>query len=197
LAIEPKIPRLTAACVAGARQELLGRGFTLVATPPFADDDLYVRLTRHATTLTPRCPRWKKFPQLARYGQWLEDLLGQTLPEESLGLVTLEFRREPAGCADPEVDRLHADGSYLRAVFTPFGPTTVYREGKTEQSVPAGQTLLMTAMNRARATGLPCTLHRRPGAGPERAVIVCSFEPCREQLQPAPALRRVAPARSL
>ena len=32
-------------------------------------------------------------------------------------------------------------------------------------------------MDRARAKGVRCTLHRRPGSGPERAVVVCSFEP--------------------
>ncbi|MFI5460716.1 MAG: hypothetical protein ACHRXM_35330 [Isosphaerales bacterium] len=58
-----------------------------------------------------------------------------------------------------------------------------------------GQTLVLTALDRARALGVPCTLHRRPGAGPERAVIVCSFEPRRQQPRPANAGRRVAHAR--
>ena len=57
-----------------------------------------------------------------------------------------------------------------------YGPTTVYRDGRAERSVPDGQTLLMTAQDRTKAVRVPCTLHRRPGAGPERAVIVCSFE---------------------
>jgi len=38
-------------------------------------------------------------------------------------------------------------------------------------SAPDGQTLLMTAMDRARVVGVPCTLHRRPGAGPEHDAI--------------------------
>ena len=56
-----------------------------------------------------------------------------------------------------------------------------HREAAAIESVPAGQTLLMTAMDRARARGVHCTLHRRPGTGAERAVIVCSFEPRRGQ----------------
>jgi hypothetical protein len=47
----------------------------------------------------------------------------------------------------------------------------------------------MTAQNRARALRIPCTLHRRPGAGPERAVVVCSFEPRAEQAEPANVYR--------
>jgi hypothetical protein len=87
------------------------------------------------------------------------------------------LRHEPAGAEDKEVDKLHADGSYLRSVYTVYGPTTIYRDGKLEHAVPSEQTLLMTAIDRARAMRIRCTLHRRPGAGPERAVIVCSFEP--------------------
>jgi hypothetical protein len=104
--------------------------------------------------------------------------------------VALEFRHERPGAVDKEVDKLHADGSYIRSVYTLCGLTTVYRDGDAQLSVPRGQTLLMTAMNRARALGLPCTLHRRPGAGPERAVIVCSFEP----RQAEPQLAELLPA---
>src|SRR5262249_25537648 len=66
------------------------------------------------------------------------------------------------------------------------------RDGDAQRPVPRGQTLLMTAMDRARALGVPCTLHRRPGPGPERAVIVCSFEPRPEQPQPPNVYRCVA-----
>src|SRR5262249_47243085 len=45
---------------------------------------------------------------------------------------------------------------------------------------------------RARAVHMPCTLHRRPGAGPERAVIVCSFEPRQGELDRANVVRLVA-----
>jgi hypothetical protein len=111
----------------------------------------------------------------------LEALLAEALPEEAVSLDSLEFRHEPAGSEDRTVDRLHADGSYVRSVWTLYGPPTIYRDGKVERPVPDGQTLLMTAMGRARAVRRPCTLHRRPGAGPERAVIVCSFKPRSEQ----------------
>jgi hypothetical protein len=158
-----------------------GRGFTLVDTPRFFDDDLFLRLRRRRTVLPFHSPRWRKFPQLARYGCWLESLLDRALPEESLSLTALEFRHEDAGSVDADVDRLHADGSYVRTVCTLYGPATVYRDGNDQRAVPGGQTLVMTAFDRARARGVPCTLHRRPGPGPERAVIVCSFEPRREQ----------------
>ena len=48
-----------------------------------------------------------------------------------------------------------------------------------------------------RAMRVRCTLHRRPGAGPECAVIVCSFEPGVEQSirassdQPTNAVKRL------
>ena len=155
---------------------MVGRGFTLVDTPRFLDDGLFLRLHRSRTVLPFDSKRWCKYPQLARYAGLLGGLLDEALPEESVSLASLEFRHEPAGTEDREVDRLHADGSYIRTVYTPYGPTTIYRDGKAELSVPPGQTLLMTAMDRARAMRVPCTLHRRPGAGPERAVIVCSFE---------------------
>jgi hypothetical protein len=84
------------------------------------------------------------------------------------------------------------DGSYIRAVYTLFGPSTVYLDGDAERSVPCGPTLLMTALERCKATGLPCTLHRRPGSGPERAVIVCSFAPRPEKPELEDVYRRAA-----
>jgi hypothetical protein len=187
------MPRLTGKCVAGVRLDMKERGFAVVATPRFFDDDLFLRLRRSRTVLPTHSKRWWKYPQLARYACWLEDLLGKSLPEEVLSLAKLEFRHEPAGSVDGEADRLHADGSYLRSVCTLFGPTTVYRAGEAERSVPEGQTLLMTAQDRARAVGMPCTLHRRPGAGPERAVVVCTLELCQEQPEQAHVYRQVAP----
>jgi hypothetical protein len=170
------MPRLTGAFVRQVRLDMLGRGFALVATPSFFDG-LLPELMRSGSAPLARIKPWWKFPPLVEYGGWLERLLGQALPEESLGLSDLELRHEPTGYQDEQVDRLHADGSYLRSVCTLYGPATIYREGDEEHSVPVGQTLLMTAMGRARAIGIRCTLHRRPGAGPERTVIVCSFEP--------------------
>jgi hypothetical protein len=172
--------------------EMAGRGFALVGAPPFADDGLLVRLKRTRTLLPFHDKRWRLFPQLARYACWLEGLLDEALPEEAVCLISLDFRHEPGGSVDPEVDRLHADGSYLRSVCTLYGPATVYRDGGVERPVPDGQTLLMTAQGRARAVGVPCTLHRRPGAGPERAVIVCSFEPRSEQPKMPNVYREVA-----
>jgi hypothetical protein len=160
---------------------MTGRGFALAGTPPFFDDGLFLRLRRRETVLPFHDKRWRKYPQLARYACWLEALLAAALPEEAVRLAALEFRHEPAGSVIPEVDRLHADGSYLRSVYTPYGLPTVYREGDAEVPVPSGRTLLMTAFNRARALRVPCTLHRRPGDGPARTVIVCSFEPLPEQ----------------
>ena len=175
-----------------ARLELLGRGFTLVDTPPSFDDGLFRRLKRSKTVLPFHSKRWWNYPQLARYGCWLEGFLCAALPAESVSLAALEFRHEPAGSTDQDVDRLHADGSYIRTVFTPYGPTTVYCDGDTERSVSHGRTLLMTAMDRARGLRVPCTLHRRPGAGPERAVIVCSFAPREQELPQANVVRLVA-----
>jgi hypothetical protein len=154
-----------------------GPGFALVDTPRLFDDDLVLRLKRARTVLPPDDRRWWQFPQLARYACWLEGLLDAALPKEALGLASLEFRHEPAGLEDESVDRLHVDGSYVRSVYTLYGPATVYRHRGVEQPVPDGRTLLMTAMGRARAMRVACTLHRRPGAGPARAVIVGSFEP--------------------
>ena len=174
---EIPMPSLNGAFVRQVRLEVLGRGFAPVATPSFFDEGLLPEPKRSRSAPPARIKPWWKFPPLVEYGDWLERLLGRALPEESLGLSDLELRHEPTGYRDEQVDKLHADGSYLRSVCTLYGPTTIYREGDEEHSVPVGQTLLMTAMNRARAIGVRCTLHRRPGAGPERAVIVCSFEP--------------------
>jgi len=174
------------------RLEMLERGFSLLATPWFFELDLLVKSKGRTTVLRYDSKRWWTFPQLARYACWLESLLGKSLPEESLALTVLELRHEPAGSEDKTVDRLHADGSYIRTVCPMFGPATIYRDGKTEKSVPTGQTLLMTAMERARAIGVHCTLHRRPGPGPERAVTVCSFEPRSGQQHPGHVYRRAA-----
>jgi hypothetical protein len=186
------MPQQTSTCVSRVRLEMLQRGFSLVDTPSFLDDSLLRRLKRSKTVLPFHSKRWWKYPQLARYGCWLERLLGEALPEDLVSLAALEVRHELAGSEDQEVDRLHADGSYIRTVFTPFGPTTVYLDGEVEQSVPHGQTLLMTALDRARAFHVPCTLHRRPGAGPERMVIVCSFEPRQDELRRANVVRQAA-----
>jgi hypothetical protein len=171
---------------------MTGQGFALVYVPWFFDDDLFLRLRRRQTVLSFHCPRWRQLPQLARYACWLESVLTGALPEEAVSLAALEFRHEDAGSADAVVDHLHADGSYVRAVFTLYGPSTVYLDGVDERSVPGGQTLLMTAFGRARALRVPSTLHRRPGPGPERAVIVCSFEPRRERPRLENVYRQVA-----
>lgn len=173
---------------------MTGAGFALVDTPTCVGDDLLLRMKRTRTVLAAHDKRWWRFPPLARYSCWLEALLGEALPEEAVSLTSLEFRREPAGSEDLEVDRLHADGSYLRSVWTLYGPATIYRDKGVERPVPDRQTLLMTAMDRARSVRLPCTLHRRPGAGPERAVIVCSFEPRPEQPPLASLYQEVAQA---
>src|SRR5690348_7375112 len=106
-----------------------GRGFALVNTPPFFGDGPLPRLRRRRTVLPSHDKRWRQFPELARYASWLEALLGMALPEEVISPTSLEFRHEPAGTKDPEVDRLHADGSYLRSVWTLYGPATIYRDG--------------------------------------------------------------------
>lgn len=188
-ALQTKIPmtRRSAPCVVGVREQLANRGFALVDTPSFVDDGRLLRLKAARMVLPFYAKGWRQFPQLARYAYWLERLLGEALPEEAVSLTSLEFRHEPAGSEDEEVDRLHADGSYIRSVLTLYGPATIYREKGVERPVPDGQTLLLTAMERARAFRVPCTLHRRPGPGPERAVIVCSFEPHSQQ----PLLERV------
>ena len=192
---ELRVPCLAGPGVGGLRPEMSGRGFALVDTPPFFDEALLRRLNRSRTVLPFHGKRWWQFPQLAGYGCWLEGLLDEALPEEAVCLTSLEFRHEPAGSEDREVDRLHADGSYLRSVYTLYGPATVYRDRGVERPVPEGHTLLMTAMDRARAVHVPCTLHRRPGAGPERAVVVCSFEPRPGQPPPANVYRDVAQVR--
>jgi hypothetical protein len=175
------------------RLGMLERGFALVDRPWFFDDGPCLRLKKSMTLMPVRGNRCWKHPELHRYGRWLETLLDRALPEECLSLVALEFRYEQAGAVDQEVDRLHADGSYIRSVCTLYGLGTIYRDCGAEWPVPCGQTLLMTAMLRAKELGLPCTLHRRPGAGPERAVIVCSFEP---QQHPEPSTQTGKAARS-
>jgi hypothetical protein len=180
-----RLPGLTGPRIDKLRTAMSGPGFALLDTPPFFDDGLLRRLRRRRTVLLSDDKRWMRFPQLARYTCWLETLLAEALPEEAVSLTTLEYRHELAFSVDHEVDRLHADGSYIRTVYTLFGAGTIYREGRVERPVPHRQTLLMTAMDRARAIGLPCTLHLRPGAGPERAVLVGSFEPDKAQSLPS------------
>lgn len=173
--------------VGPVRQGMQGPGHCCVEAPCLFDRGQHGQLRRHRTILSPDSPQWHRFPELARYVCWLEALLGEALPQECLGLASLEHRHERAGLVDEAVDRLHADGSYVRAVYTLYGRPTLYRDGTNERPVPDGQTLLMTAMSRARALRIPCTLHRRPGPGPARALIVCSFEP-RAQLPDLPCL---------
>jgi hypothetical protein len=175
--VENRIQRPAVDSIGRVRPQLRERGFSLVATPPVFGGGALPQLKDGRMVLRANSKGWWKFPQLASHGRWLERLLSEALPEEALGLTELELRHEPAGAEDKEVDRLHADGSYLRSVYTLYGATTIYRDGKFDHAVPSGQTLLMTAMARARAMRVRCTLHRRPGPGPERAVIVCSFEP--------------------
>jgi hypothetical protein len=173
---------------------MTARGFALVDTPPFFDDDLFYRLRRTRTVLSYHSKRWWQFPQLACYACWLEEVLHEALAEEAVSLASLEFRHEQAGSEDREVDRLHADGSYVRSVCTLHGPATVYRVERSELPVPVGHSLLITGMERARSVGVPCTLHRRPGPGPERTVVVCSFEPRSAQPQAEKDYREVAQA---
>jgi hypothetical protein len=162
------------------RMEMMERGFTLVPTPLSLETRAFLE-SRTSRFVKPFDGRpWRPLPALSEYARWLEELLRTALPDEPVALAALELRHERAGSSDASADRLHVDGSYIRSVYTHHGPATIYRDGKTEQCVPAGRTLLMTAMNRARSIGQPCTLHRRPGPGPERAVIVCSFEPTPE-----------------
>jgi hypothetical protein len=172
----PRMPPLADPFVDGVRRGMTGPGFFLVDTSQFFGDDSFRGFKRSNLVLPFDREGWGKFPQFARYACWLEQLLVRALPEESALFAALEFRHERAGLVAEEVDRLHADGSYIRSIYTLYGPTTVYRDGDVESSVPHGHTLLITAVARARPAGVPCTLHRRPGAGPERAVIVCSFE---------------------
>jgi hypothetical protein len=185
-------PHLTGKRIGEARLQLLEQGFVSVRTPWFFDTGVLLRVRRRRTSLPANSQRWWKFPELARYGSWVEQLLQAALPEEQLCLAELEFRHEPAGSVDLDVDQWHVDGSYIRSVYTLCGPPTIYRDGGTDVPVPEGHTLLMTAFDRSRRLRIPATLHRRPGAGPERTVIVCSFEPCTEQLQQAPIYRRAA-----
>jgi hypothetical protein len=191
LRAELRRTRLTAEVVGAVRLEMLGPGFALVDTPPFFNDDLFLRL-KGTTVLSCHSKRWEKLPQLARYACWLEDLLRQALPEEFVSLASLEFRHEAAQSVDRVTDRLHADGSYLRAVYTLTGLPTLYHDETAERPVPQGQTLLMTAHDRTRRLRILPTLHRRPGAGPERAVLVCSLEPRHEDAQRVDPYRQAA-----
>jgi hypothetical protein len=185
-------PRLTGKRAGEARLQLLERGFVLVRTPWFFDTRVLERLRRPRTVLPFDSDRWRKFPELACYGCWVEQFLQMALPDEPLSLVKLDVRHEPAGSVDQVVDRMHIDGSYIRSVCTLYGAPTLYRDGEVDRPVPERQTLVMTAVERTRALGIPATLHRRPSAGPERLVIVCSFEPCTEGPQPEPIFQRVA-----
>jgi hypothetical protein len=139
LQAEIRTPRLTGQSAGAVRLDMLEGGFSLVDTPWFFDDGLFRRLQRRRTSLQFHCKRWWRFPQLAHYAYWMECLLDQALPDELLSLTTLEFRHEEAGSVDSEVDRLHADGSYIRSVCTLYGPTTVYRDRKSELLVPSGK----------------------------------------------------------
>jgi hypothetical protein len=156
---------------------MTGPGFALVDTRRFFGEGSFRGFKKRNLVLPYYSDNWHKYPQFGRYTHWLEQLLRRALPEESVSFVDLEFRYERAGLVAEEVDRLHADGSYIRSAYALYGPTTVYCDGDEQTSVPDGETLLMTAFARARPAGVPCTLHRRPGPGPERAVIVCSFAP--------------------
>lgn len=158
------------------RQDMRERGFTLLDGRLFLDEQHRFRLTRGWNVLRIGSRRWQQLPKLVEYAQRLEHLLCQALAEEFVALVRVEYRHEAADSEETDVDRWHADGAYIRSVYTDFGPGTRYREGDTERTVPIGKTLIMTAIDRARAVGVPCTLHRRPGPGPERAVVICSFE---------------------
>jgi len=188
------MPRLTTDRVYAVRLAMGEQGFALVDPPQVFPDDLLRRVKERRTVLPFQDRRWSKFPELARYAYWLERLLNEALPEETVSLTALELRQEPAGSLDLEVDRLHADGSYIRSVATLYGLATLYRDGEIERPVPAGQTLLMTAHDRTRAVSVSCTLHRRPGPGPERALIVCSFEPWPEAPEGTNSFRQVAQA---
>jgi hypothetical protein len=174
---KPDTPALDDRLVHYVRRRMTDPGFALVKTPPFFDDGSLLRLKRSETLLPPDAKRWSRFPRLARYARWLGDLLAEALPEEPVCLAALEFRHEPPGLENLEVDRLHADAGYIRSAHTLYGAATVYRDHKVEWSVPRGQTLLMTAQDRTRTIGPSCTLHRRPNPGGERAVLVCSLVP--------------------
>jgi hypothetical protein len=162
--------------VTQVRSEMMTRGFTLLRVP-MSPDNLHPGRINKSILLSFHTKRWWKFPQWARYACWLERLLLDALPQESARLVSLELRQETAGCVDQEVDGWHADGSYIRSVFSPHGRSTLYLDDGIAHPVPAGMILLMTAAGRTRVRRVHCTLHRRPGLDPERAVTVGSFEP--------------------
>lgn len=184
-----RMPWVAGKLVGTTRLEMLARGFTLVDTPRCFRDGRLLKMKKSMMLKLSDCNR--QLPELARYGCWLQRLIQDALPEERVSLAILEFRYEAASHADKQVDRLHADGSYIRSVYTLYGPSTIYRDGKVEWPVPDDQTLLMTAIERARARHVPCTLHRRPGRGFERAIIVCSFQSHRLTASP-PAWRGAA-----
>ena len=96
LPINPRLLHPTGQFAGAVRLTMLEHGYALVETPTFLDDDLFLRLTRRKTVLQFHDKRWWKYPKLARYGCWLESLLGKALPEEEVALVYLEFRNEPA-----------------------------------------------------------------------------------------------------
>ena len=153
----------------------MGRGFSLVDTPPFFGDGLPSVLVSTGWCYRSKTSVGGRSPELARYTFWLETILVEALPEESLCMTSVEFRHEPAGLEDREVDRLHADGSYLHSVWTLYGPATIYRDGRIEKPVPNGQTLLMTAIESCRkpfARALPCTgVRSKTGAGGDRLLV--------------------------
>jgi hypothetical protein len=148
-------------------------GFHILDTLRLAES---IPLITRTIELPMGCRQWRKFPQLARYALWVESLLQQALPEELICLDRLEYRIEAANSQEPDVDQWHVDGSYVRSACTVQGMSTIVLHQEIERAIPLKQTLLMTAMGRGRSLRIPCTLHRRPGAGPARAVIVCSFE---------------------
>lgn len=174
--VEQPFPRLPRDLIGEVRQAMLRPGFALVQAPLLFNDRQLRRLKDSTSLVSDYRNGWRRCPSLTRYGSWLERLLGEALPEEAVRLAALEFRHEPAGTEDEEVDRLHVDGSYIRAVYTVSGRATIYRHRGVELPVPPGQILLLTAIDRARAVRISATLHRRPGGGAERVVIVCSFE---------------------
>lgn len=157
------------------RTELLEKGFALLPTPRLHVDEALPRGKKDRILAPFFSRRSERFPELARYGRWLDSLLRQALPEECLGLDTLEYRFERAKLVIDEVDKLHADGGYIRSLYTLAGPPTVYLHARKEHIVPFGRTLVITAFGRARKVRVPCTLHRRPGSGIERTLIVGTF----------------------
>ncbi len=157
---------------------MMGRGFALVPTPLCPGDHLLKELKGARTAPRPGSKRWSRFPHLHRYRCWLERLLVQALPEETLRLVDLDVRHEPAGSANPLVDKLHADGLYVRSVWTLYGPTTIYRDGRAEPLRPARPNFVDDGHGPRKGTR--SALHAPPpsrrGTGTSRdRVLVCEF----------------------